>query len=185
MERYILKPNLVQDILSPSERKVTIMNNNSQPPNTEKQDIFDKIMSLKLFSFINPFYKKYKEALLYLFFGVLTTLINIVVFYLFTEIIPLDELIANVIAWIIAVLFAYITNRIWVFSSHCATKADFIKEILSFYGGRVFTLLVEEGILLVFIKLLSMNALAVKIIAQVVIIILNYIISKLFVFKKK
>lgn len=160
-------------------------NSNNQSNGTEKKDIFDKIMSLKIFSFINPFYKKYKEALLYLFFGVLTTLINIVVFYLFTEIITLDELVANVIAWIIAVLFAYVTNRIWVFSSHCATKAAFLKEILSFYGGRIFTLLVEEGILLVFIKLLSLNALAVKIVAQVVIIVLNYVISKLFVFKKK
>ena len=160
-------------------------NSNNQSNGTEKKDIFDKIMSLKIFSFINPFYKKYKEALLYLFFGVLTTLINIVVFYVFTEIITLDELVANVIAWIIAVLFAYVTNRIWVFSSHCATKAAFLKEILSFYGGRIFTLLVEEGILLVFIKLLSLNALAVKIVAQVVIIVLNYVISKLFVFKKK
>ena len=160
-------------------------NSNNQSNGTEKKDIFDKIMSLKIFSFINPFYKKYKEALLYLFFGVLTTLINIVVFYLFTEIITLDELVAIVIAWIIAVLCAYVTNRIWVFSSHCATKAAFLKEILSFYGGRIFTLLVEEGILLVFIKLLSLNALAVKIVAQVVIIVLNYVISKLFVFKKK
>ena len=160
-------------------------NSNNQSNGTEKKDIFDKIMSLKIFSFINPFYKKYKEALLYLFFGVLTTLINIVVFYLFTEIITLDELVANIIAWIIAVLFAYVTNRIWVFSSHCATKAAFLKEILSFYGGRIFTLLVEEGILLIFIKLLSLNSLAVKIVAQVVIIVLNYVISKLFVFKKK
>ena len=156
---------------------------NSEQEN--KKDIFDKIMSLKIFSFIYPFYKKYKEGLLYLFFGVLTTLINIVVFYVFTKVITLDELVANVIAWVIAVLFAYVTNRIWVFNSHCETKVAFLKEIVSFYGGRVFTLLVEEAMLFVFIKLLSLNALAVKIVAQVVIIVLNYVISKLFVFKKK
>ena len=114
----------------------------------------------------------------------LTTFINIVVFFIFTEIVTLDELVANVIAWIVAVLFAYITNRIWVFNSHCETKLAFVKEVLAFYGGRVFTLLVEEGILFVFIKLISANALVVKIIAQVVIIVLNYVISKLFVFKK-
>lgn len=153
--------------------------------NLEKRDIFDKIMSLKIFSFLYPFYKKNKEVLLYLFFGVLTTLINIVVFFIFTELVKLDELVANVIAWIIAVLFAYITNRTWVFNSHCETKADFAKEILSFYGGRVFTLLVEEGMLFVFIKLLLANALVVKIIAQIVIIVLNYVISKLFIFRKK
>lgn len=159
------------------------MNNGQQ--DMEKKDIFDRIMSLKIFSFINPFYKKHKEALLYLFFGVLTTVINIVIFYLFTDIIELDELIANIIAWIIAVLFAYVTNRTWVFSPHCATKGDVIKEIVSFYGGRVFTLLLEEGMLFVFIKLLTLNAIAVKIVAQVVIIVLNYIISKIFVFRKK
>ena len=158
---------------------------NNGKDNTEKKDIFDKIMSLKIFSSLNPFYKKHKEALLYLFFGVLTTLINVIVFYLFTKIIPFDELIANVIAWIIAVLFAYVTNRTWVFSSHSETRGGVVREILSFYGGRVFTLLVEEGILLVFIKLLSLNALAVKIIAQIVIIVLNYVISKLFVFRKR
>ena len=142
-------------------------------------------MSLKILSFLYPFYKKNKEVLLYLFFGALTTLINIVVFFVFTEIIKLDELVANVIAWIIAVLFAYVTNRIWVFNSHCETKLAFVKEVLAFYGGRVFTLLVEEGMLFVFIKLLSVNALVVKIIAQVIIIVLNYVISKLLVFRKK
>ena len=161
------------------------MSDQNQQKNGEKKDIFDKIMSIKPFSVFNPFYKKYKEALLYLFFGVLTTLISIGVFWVFTALIPLDELVANIISWIIAVLFAYVTNRIWVFNSHCETKGAFAREVLSFYGGRVFTLLVEEGLLFVFIKLLDLNAMAVKIIAQVVIIVLNYIISKLFVFRKK
>ena len=160
------------------------MNNQTEQNNHEKKDIFDKIMSIKPLSFLYPFYKKNKEALLYLFFGVLTTLISIAVFWLFTSLVSLDELVANVISWIIAVLFAYLTNRIWVFSSHCETKAALIKEVLSFYGGRVFTLLVEEAILIVFVKLLSFNDMAVKIVAQVLIIVLNYVISKLFVFKK-
>lgn len=160
------------------------MNSNQNPDNGKKPDIFDRIMSLKIFSFLNPFYKKNKEVLLYLFFGVLTTVINIIVFSVFTTLVPLDELVANIIAWVVAVLFAYVTNRVWVFSSHCDTTGALVKEILSFYGGRVFTLLVEEAILFVFIKLLSLNTTAVKIVAQVAIIILNYIISKLFVFKK-
>lgn len=150
----------------------------------EKKDIFDKIMSLKIFSFLLPFYKKHKEGLLYLFFGALTTFINLAVFFLFTDLLGVDELIANVIAWIIAVLFAYVTNRIWVFASHCNTKYAVIKEVLAFYGGRVFTLLLEEGILFVFIKLLSLNAVAVKIIAQIAVIVINYVISKLWVFNK-
>lgn len=151
----------------------------------EKKDIFDRIMSIKIFKFAYPFYKKYKELLLYLFFGALTTLINIVVFALFTEAASLDELVANLIAWVVAVLFAYVTNRIWVFNSHCRNAIQLIKEILSFYSGRIFTLLVEELILWLFIKQLMFAALPIKIASQILIIVLNYIISKLFVFVKK
>lgn len=151
---------------------------------TEKRDIFDKIMSLKMFRFAYPLYKKHKEPLLYIFFGALTTLVNIVVFILFTKAIILDELVANIIAWFVAVLFAYITNRIWVFNSNCENTLKLIKEMLSFYFGRVFTLLVEEFILWLFIKKLLFSEIAVKIVAQVLIIVLNYIISKLFVFAK-
>lgn len=156
-----------------------------QASGTEKKDIFDRIMSIKIFKFAYPFYKKYKELLLYLFFGALTTLINIVVFALFTEVVSLDELVANLIAWVVAVLFAYVTNRIWVFNSHCNNALQLIKEILSFYSGRIFTLLVEELILWLFIKQLLLAALPIKIAAQILIIVLNYIISKLFVFVKK
>lgn len=128
------------------------------------------------------FYKKYKEQILYLFFGGLTTLISIGVFAFFTKEIPLDELIANIISWVIAVLFAFVTNRLWVFES--AKDKGIIKQILSFYAGRLATLGVEEVLLLVFIKLLSLNSIAVKTTAQIVVIILNYIISKIFIFKK-
>ena len=128
------------------------------------------------------FYKKYKEQILYLFFGGLTTLISIGVFAFFTKVIPLDELIANIISWVIAVLFAFVTNRLWVFES--AKDKGIIKQILSFYAGRLATLGVEEVLLLVFIKLLSLNSIAVKTTAQIVVIILNYIISKIFIFKK-
>lgn len=131
---------------------------------------------------ILDFYKKYKEQILYLFFGGLTTLISIGVFVFFTKVIPLDELIANIISWVIAVLFAFVTNRLWVFES--AKDKGIIKQILSFYAGRLATLGVEEVLLLVFIKLLSLNSIAVKTTAQIVVIILNYIISKIFIFKK-
>ncbi|MBQ8648602.1 MAG: GtrA family protein [Clostridia bacterium] len=127
-------------------------------------------------------YKKYKEQILYLFFGGLTTLISIGVFAFFTKVIPLDELIANIISWVIAVLFAFVTNRLWVFES--AKDKGIIKQILSFYAARLATLGVEEVLLLVFIKLLSLNSIAVKTTAQIVVIILNYIISKIFIFKK-
>lgn len=149
------------------------------------KDVFDRIMSWKPFRFAYPLYAKYKEQLLYILFGVITTVINFIVFLLFTKIIPLDELIANVIAWIFAVLFAYITNRIWVFSEKARTTVTIIREITSFYLGRVFTLLLEEVILLIFVKLLCWNAFAVKLVAQILVIVANYVISKWFVFRKK
>lgn len=148
----------------------------------DKKDIFDKIMSLRVFAPIYPFYKKHKEVLMYLFFGALTTVISIVTFSLFFEILKINELISNVISWIVAVLFAFVTNRIWVFEK--GKNEGIILQGIKFYGGRVATLLIEEIILLVFVTLLSFNAMVVKITAQVIVIVLNYVISKAFIFKK-
>jgi putative flippase GtrA len=97
----------------------------------------------------------------------------------------MNELIANVISWIFAVTFAYVTNKIWVFQSQTTCFRDLCMEIGKFFGGRLATLGVEELILFVFISLMHWNSILVKLIAQVVIVILNYIISKIFVFKEK
>ena len=78
----------------------------------EKQDILDRIMNLPVLRAVNPFYRKYKEQLLYLFFGALTTFLNLFVFWVTAKILP--PLWANVIAWVAGVIFAYVTNRIWV-----------------------------------------------------------------------
>ena len=151
----------------------------------EKKDIFDRIMAWRIFSFARPFYEKHKELLLYLFFGALTTLVNLAVFFVFTTWIVIDVLAANVIAWVAAVLFAYVTNRTWVFASRATTKGAIAQEIVGFFGGRVATLLFEEAVLWLFIKHLGFHAMAVKLAAAVAIVILNYVISKLFVFRKK
>lgn len=146
-------------------------------------DIFDKIMNLALFRKINPFYKKYKEQLLYLLFGGLTTVISIVSFWLFGEIFKLNELYANIISWILSVTFAFFTNKIWVFGSSTNNSVKFIKQLIEFFLGRLSTLAVEELIIFVFITKLSFNKMIVKIVAQVVIIVLNYILSKIWIFK--
>ena len=149
------------------------MSNNTDNNMQEiKPDIFDKIMHLPGLRVFEPLYKKYKEVLLYLFFGVLTTVVSI------------NELIANVISWVLAVLFAFFTNRIWVFAAPTKTVEEFMKQLVSFAGGRVLTLVIEEIILLVFITMLHFNSMLIKFIAQVVVIILNYVISKLLVFRK-
>lgn len=150
----------------------------------KEKDIFDRIMEFPVLRIFNPFYKKNKEILLYLFFGGLTFLVSIISYAFLNIQIGWNALIANIGSWILAVSFAYVTNRVWVFDSNAETTADFIKEITSFIGGRVATLVIEELILFIFITNLGMNSMLVKIVAQVIVIVLNYVISKLIVFKK-
>ena len=140
----------------------------------EKKDIFDKLMHLPVLNIFEPFYKKHKEVLMYLFFGGLTFFLNIALYAWLDKGLGMNALIANVICWVVCVLFQYFTNRTWVFDG----------QVASFFGGRLFTLIVEEAILAVFITWLGFNSMAVKLVAQVVVIVLNYVISKLIVFKK-
>ena len=126
-------------------------------------------------------YKKYKEIINYLIFGVLTTLISIVTFAIFTKVFHIDYLISNVLSWIIAVLFAYITNKIYVFESKSKKN---IKEITSFFFFRIISLVMEMIILYVFVDILHIDDLVTKIIAQIIVIVSNYVFSKVFVFKK-
>ena len=127
---------------------------------------------------------KYKEVLLYLIFGGLTTVVSLVSYWLCLKL-GIHELIANVISWICAVSFAYVTNAKWVFESKPATAAERVREIVSFFAGRLATLGVEEAIILVFSTWLKFNPMLVKLAGQIVVVILNYVVSKLFVFKKK
>ncbi len=150
----------------------------------ERQDIFDKIMALPVFRIFEKPYKKYKDVLLYLFFGVLTTLINLAVFWLMGTKLSLNIHLSNGVAWTVAVIFAYVTNRTWVFKEHADGKTGIIKEMLGFGAGRLFTLGVEELMLIVFVDLLRFNKNIIKLIAQVAVVILNYVVSKLFVFNK-
>ncbi len=147
----------------------------------QKKDIFDRLFSAKCLRFFFPFYSKYKEQLLYIFFGGVTTLVSLGSFALFTGVFGWNALSANVLSWLLSVFTAFITNRTWVFPGN--KKGRFLPQMLSFYLGRTATLAAEEGILLVFVTLLAQNALVVKLCAQIVILILNYIISKLFIFK--
>ena len=158
---------------------------NGAPPCGKRPDIFDKIMHLPLLRLLEPFYKKHKEVLLYLFFGVVTTLVSFFVFWLFESPLGLHELVANLISWVAAVAVAYVTNRIWVFATHAQGTRGILFEILSFYLSRVATFLVEEAILLIFVTWLTFPSLPVKIVASVAVVILNYVFSKLFVFRKK
>lgn len=127
--------------------------------------------------------KKYKEIILYLIVGVLTTLISFVVQWIFKDVIPLSmAFLATAIAWFVSVLFAFFANKLIVFEKK--EKKGFFIELALFYGARLFTGLLEIGAMALFVDVLSLNYWAIKIIANIVIIVLNYIFSKFIIFKK-
>ena len=151
----------------------------------EKKDIFDRIMSLPVMNIFEPFYKKHKEGLLYLFFGGLAFFLSIFLYWFMYSVMHLNELVNNTIDWIICVAFQFFTNRTWVFDGKVDNTRDFVKQAASFTLGRLFTLVVEDVLLFIFITLLGFAQMPVKLAATFVVIVLNYVISKLFVFKEK
>ena len=136
---------------------------------------------------IKELYLKYKEIINYLIFGVLTTVVSLVTYYIcvYTILDPDNAVqlqIANVISWIISVAFAYITNRKFVFESKEKNK---IKEASKFVTSRIATLLMDMVIMYVGVTVLRFNDKIMKLISQVVVIVMNYILSKILVFKKE
>lgn len=149
-----------------------------------KEDIFDRLMHLPLLRVFEPFYKKHKEVLLYLLFGGLTTVVSLATFALFLAL-GIGELVGNVLSWIAAVLFAYATNRTWVFTARADTARGILREMTAFFGGRAATLLMEEAMIYVFITRMGLPPMAIKLAAQILVILLNYVISKFLVFRKR
>ncbi len=125
--------------------------------------------------------RKNKEIVMYLIFGILTTVVNIVVYYLFNDVMHINYLIANAIAWVASVLFAYITNRKYVFES---SDTSWVVECLKFMTSRVSTGLIDMIVMFVLVNLFAFNSMISKVISNVLVIVLNYVFSKLFVFKK-
>ena len=121
-----------------------------------------------------------KELLAYVIFGVLTTIVNIVVYFLFAKVCGVNYIISNIIAWFLSVLFAYVTNRIWVFES---SNTNILKEGILFFGGRLFSGILDTGLMILFIDILTMGDMLSKIIVQVIVVIVNYVFSKWIVFK--
>lgn len=128
--------------------------------------------------------KKYKELILYGIFGLGATLINIVTFYLFNEILELNLVLSNVLAWVCAFIFAFITNKLWVFESKDWKSRTAIKEMLEFLFARLITLFLDTFLMWLLVNVLNWNGLVAKVIVNIIVIILNYIASKLWVFRK-
>lgn len=134
---------------------------------------------------IKTYWNRYREVIFYLIFGVLTTVVNYIVYFLATRVFSIHYMAATIIAWIVAVIFAYVTNRRWVFQSNAETAGARRGEFIKFTGGRILSLLLEAVIMFVGVELLQLRALdwAVKTVAQVFVVIFNYVLSKFFVFK--
>lgn len=151
----------------------------------ENNDIFDRIMSRQCMAWFLPCYRRYKEMLLYGFFGCGTVLISVGTYALLTEVFSWDILMANAVSWLFATMFAFFTNRTWVFSSHATGIRAFFIQLGSFCFGRFLTLLIEEWMLYFFIGQLQFPNMIIKFIGQIVVILLNYLVSKLVVFRRK
>ena len=131
-------------------------------------------------------YNKYREVINYLIFGFLTTVISLLVYYIlvFTIIDPHNPIllqIANIISWIVGVIFAYVTNRRYVFNSKNQNK---VKEASKFVIARIITLIMDMLIMFIGVTILKYNDKIIKIISQILVIVSNYLFSKIIVFKK-
>ena len=125
--------------------------------------------------------QKNKEIIMYLVFGVLTTVVNIVVYYIFSNLLHMNYLFSNAMAWFLSVLFAYVTNRKYVFDSK---NNQIIKEAISFFGSRLATGIMDMVLMWFLVNFNIVNDVVAKVGVNVIVVILNYILSKLVVFKK-
>ena len=136
---------------------------------------------------IKQLWEKYKHIIAYLFWGVVTTVINLAVFQILSSGIHWNYQLANVITWFVSVLVAYFTNKVWVFGSHYTTVSDFLVEMLRFFFYRALTLVIDIVITFIGISVLGfkdpMGQFIVKVIDNVIVIIANYVFSKLLIFK--
>ena len=128
--------------------------------------------------------KKYKEIILYAIFGGGATLINIIAFYLLYHKFHMNLLTANILAWLAAFIFAFVTNKLWVFESKEWKSKAAIKEMLEFLFTRLATLLIDTLLMWLFIDLININELISKIVVNVIVIAINYFASKFWIFKK-
>lgn len=127
--------------------------------------------------------KKYREIISYLFFGVLTTLVNWGSYWLLTDVLHIHYMAAAFIAQVLAILFAYVTNRRWVFESKVHGAKGVAAEMAKFFGARGISLVLDLLCMYLGVDLLSLNDKAVKVVSSVLVVIANYIFSKLFVFR--
>lgn len=129
--------------------------------------------------------EKYKEIIRYGVAGVATTVINIAVYKVCYDTLGISNVPSNVLAWMLSVLFAFITNKIWVFESKSLELTLLIKETIAFFGCRLATGVLDLAIMYVTVDVMAWNSTLMKCISNVIVIVVNYVASKLMIFAKK
>lgn len=127
--------------------------------------------------------RKNKQLLLYLFFGICTTAINTICYWLLYDVLMLSNIVSTILAWLVAVVFAFVTNKILVFESKRTNATERINEVISFFGCRLLTGILDVAIMAVFVDMLQWNGLFWKLLSNIIVTIINYIASKFLIFK--
>lgn len=133
---------------------------------------------------IKELYQKYRQIFWYLFFGVCTMILNTVCYAVLYELLHVGNVPSTILAWLAAVIVAFVTNKLVVFESRGGASRGLF-ELVSFFGCRVATGLLDVGIMWLAVDLLSGNSVFWKLISNVIITVLNYIVSKFFIFTNR
>ena len=128
--------------------------------------------------------RKNKQLLLYLFFGICTTAINTICYWLLYDALTLSNIVSTILSWLAAVLFAFVTNKVFVFESKRTNTTDRINEVISFFGCRLLTGILDVAIMAFAVDMLQWNGLLWKLISNIIVTIINYIASKYLIFRK-
>ena len=139
----------------------------------------------KLWDFCWDMYRKYEEGINYLIFGFLAFVLNYALYYVFSGLLNIHHLASTVLSWALTVVFAYWTNRTFVFKSKNKDLKSLWEEFISFIGARVATELLELGLMFVMVDCADLNEYISKFVCQVLVIVANYFLSKLWIFKEK
>ena len=134
---------------------------------------------------LKRFIKSHMDIVTYLIFGVLTTIVNYMVYFPLYNMVGFSAVLSNAIAWVAAVVFAFLTNKPFVFKSYDWSAKNVIPELVKFFGCRIASGLAESAIIFVTVDLMLWNGNLWKILTSVLVVVLNYIGSKLFVFCRK
>ena len=156
------------------------MRNGAKIWKRNKSDTWCCICAMRL---LKELFNRYKFIVAYLFFGVCSTVVNIVAYYVCARSFSLATGLSTAVAWFFAVIFAYITNKLWVFESKSWKRDVVIKEAVSFFACRLATGIFDVVFMMVTVDVFELNDLWMKIISNVVVVIVNYIASKFVIFR--